>query len=178
MKRIIATIAIALTALSASAQLSKFPQRNEITTIEENEQVVLEVFDAPNDSGHHYYLTVGNLGVGDDVIQFQVDPLFELFIPLGETLEEALETLENLKALYKSAPGDSMEISGCLCLGIPKEDQMEPVTVTYRKVLLSKMLEFSVKRGDAVRATHIGRTNFNSAVSGVKFYKKLHPKEK
>ena len=36
-----------------------------------------------------YYLEVGNMGVGGEVIQINFDPVFVLFIPLGSTIEEA-----------------------------------------------------------------------------------------
>lgn len=162
----------------ASAQ-SKIPQRNEIVSIEQEINGVieeLEVFDSPRDGQHRYFLSVGHLGVGDDFIQMQVDPLFELFIPLGETLEEAQEGLLELKELIKSGKNDVMMLTGCLSLAVPN-DQLEPVKVVCRKLFVSKVLEFSVSRGNYVRATYLDKGDINSLINGVKFYRKLHPKE-
>lgn len=184
MKGLVKTItAIALVALPlvASAQkLSKIPQRNEIITVEiggEDSDECLEVFNSPKDGVNRYYLTVGHLGIGNDVLQVMIDPAFELFIPLGGTVTEALDKLKELQALYKTSPGTSIEVQGCLAFGFPNDEKLETVKVTYRKVLLSRMLEFSVKRGDYIRATHIGKSDFGSVVSGVKLHHKMFPKQ-
>ena len=70
-----------------------------------------------------------------------------------------------------------MEIDGCLSLANPSES-MEPVTVTSRRFIISRLLEFSVKRDEFIRATHIPRSDFNSLVTTVKLYQKIHPNEK
>lgn len=196
MKRLFTILLLFVASLSSFAQLSKIPQRNEIVSIEADEDVadpdflstlskflnggvdIREVFDAPSSDGaHHYWLTVGHLGFGDDIVQVMIDPAFELFIPLGDTLEEAQKTIESIHALFKQPKNSSMEVQGCLCLAFPDKDKLETVTVTYRKPLLSKMLEFTIRRGDLVRSSHVQKTDFGSLVSGVKWYRKLHPKE-
>lgn len=173
------TLLLAALPFLCPAQISKIPQRLEIVSvdlevagIEEN----LEVFNMPTDSLNNYYLSVGHLGIGDNVIQINFDPLFELFIPLGNTLDEALEYLQKLQELYNQPKGTSMEIEGCLAVGVPNE-KLEKVKVTFQKVLFTKLLAFSIEREEYVRATHIPKSEFNSAVRGVKFYKKLHPGE-
>jgi hypothetical protein len=55
---------------------------------------------------------------------------------------------------------------------------MEPVTVTSRRFVTTKLLSFSVQRDDLVRATYISKMDFGSLVLSLKMYKKLHPKEK
>ena len=70
-----------------------------------------------------------------------------------------------------------MEIEGCVRVGIPKEDDFEPVTVTYRKVLVSKQLEFSVKRGDYVSSADLGKSDLASLVNTFKLYRKTHRKQ-
>lgn len=162
--------------VSAFSQNSILRQRLELATVEVNEGAVsLEVFQM-EDNGR-YYLSVGHLGIGDDIIQFQVDPLGELFIPVGETLAESIETLEQLKAFYKEPSGSSMEIPGCLTVAYPG-DEMETVTVTSRKLIFSRLLEFSVQRDSFIRATHISRSDFSSLLTTLKLYRKLHPNEK
>ena len=163
-----------------SAQISNIPQRNALVQIEIDPNSIpseyLEVFDSPVDNVHHYYLSVGHLGFGDDVVQILFDPVFELFIPLGENVTEALETLQTMQALFKEKPDTSIEVQGCLAFGFPT-DELETVKVTYRKVLLSKMLEFSIEREGYIRAAHIAKSDFGSAVRGVKTYHKIHPKQ-
>ena len=116
---------------------------------------------------------------------YQGQPIFltEAFVVYKEGKLYALiggqtsKTLEELKALYKEAPGSSIEVDGNLAVGFPK-DNLEKVTVTHRKVMLSHMLEFSVARGQYIRATHISKSDFGSIVSSVKMYRRIHPKEK
>ena len=176
MKRIISLIFALTLTVAAFGQNPTLRQRMEITQVEVNDGVQsLEVFQM-EDNGH-YYLSVGHLGIGDDIIQLNIDPIFELFIPLGETLAEAVEKLDQLKEFYKEDPRTSMEVDGCLCAAYPN-DEWEPVTVTSRRVILTKVLEFSVKRDDFIRATHIAKSDFASLVAGVKLYKKIHPNEK
>ena len=171
--------------VAAFAQENKLPQRLELVTVDLelgdedsflSTQENLEVFNMPVDGVNHYYLSVGHLGIGDDVIQFNIDPIFELFIPIGDTVAESLEYLQGLQALFKGPKGKSMEIEGCLAAAFP-DDNLEKVTVTYKKVLLTNVLAFSVERQGYIRATHIPKNQFNSLVKSLKFYRKLHPKE-
>ncbi|MBO4416627.1 MAG: hypothetical protein J5801_00740 [Bacteroidales bacterium] len=185
MKKYFLILACLVCSFAAVAQDFKLPQRLELATVdlqvgdddsllraEEN----LEVFNMPIDGENHYYLSVGHLGIGDDVIQFNIDPIFELFIPIGDTVAEAMDNLKELQSLFKGPKGGSMEIEGCLAAAFPN-DNLEKVTVTYQKVLLTKVLAFSVEREGYVRATHIPKSQFNSLISSLKLYRKLHPKE-
>lgn len=179
-KKTIAVLFLAAIPFLSSAQKSKIPQRNEIITVtsgEEGVEETLEVFNMPEGDKNNYFLSVGHLGFGDEVVQVLFDPIFELFIPLGETLEEAQETLLKLQALYKEAPGTSIETEGCLAFGFPTEKR-ETVKVTYRKRLLSKQLEFTLEREGYIRSAYVNKSDFGAIVSGVKFYRKIHPKQK
>lgn len=181
MNRIITIIVALLLAAApaiASAQGGKiFRQTKVIFENEVNEgELRLSVFSIPENGQDHYFAALGNLGIGDDIIQFNIDPVSVLYIPLGSTLSEAQAKLEEIKALLKQPVDASMEVPGCLAVGFP-DDEYETVTVTHRRPVLQHMLEFSVSRGNLVRATHIAGSDFNPLVSGVKFYRKLHPKE-
>lgn len=169
-------LALVLGTVAINAQNSPvFRQRLEIAEVTDEENgLSIEVF-RMQDNGR-YYLSVGHLGFGDDIVQFHIDPVFELFIPLGETLSEALENLKTYQGYYKLESGAGATTVGCLSALYPNDD-FEKVSLTYRKVLLSKTLEFSVERRGAVRATHIPRSMFNSLVASVKIYQKIHPKE-
>jgi hypothetical protein len=147
----------------------------EIATVEHEDGEELQVFYMPEKK--QYYLQAGHLGVGTDIVQVNFDPVYILYIPLGETLEGAQARLEELKAHVKAPRGAVMETQGCLCFGFPNEEELEPVTVTARRLIISRQLEFSVTRGDWVRATFIPRADISALLNGVKIYRKLHPKE-
>ena len=183
MKRFIISLLLAAVPVMVSAQvqqvIDKAAQRLEIVTVETEQGSIastqLEVFQMKDDGS--YWLSVGNLGVGTDLLQIQFDPVFELFIPLGNTLEEALEKLKDLQSLYKKPRLFTTVVDGCLAAMYPNGD-MEPVTVTSRRFVATKLLSFSVQRDDLVRATYISKMDFGSLVLSLKMYKKLHPKEK
>ena len=176
---------LSLLVWSAAAIAQGIPQRLELVTVDlelgDDDSILsteenLEVFNMPIDGENHYFLSVGHLGFGDDIIQFNIDPIYELFIPLGDTVAEAQEYLEKLQTLYKGSKGSSMEIEGCIAAAFPN-DKLEKVTVTYQKVLLTHLLEFSVEREGYTRATHIPKSQFNALIRSLKIYRKLHKKE-
>ena len=183
MKKII--LLLALLVCSAAAIAQGLQQRLELVTVDlelgDEDSLIsteenLEVFNMPIDGENHYYLSVGHLGIGGEVIQMNIDPIFELFIPLGDTVAEAMEYLLDLQTLYKGAKGDSREIQGCFAAAFPNEN-LETVTVTYQKVLLTNVLEFRLEREGPVRATHIPKSQFGALIRSLKVYRKLHPKE-
>ena len=99
MKRFLATLLLASAAAVAFAQNSLIRPRMEIAESEEN-GISLEVFYMDDESPRVYYLSLGHLGVGSDIVQIQFDPLYELFIPLGNTLEESIGKMEEIKEYY------------------------------------------------------------------------------
>ena len=178
MKRIISITFILLWTVAAFAQGNILKQTLDIAEVEINDgQVAISVFNMPEEGQNQYFLCVGTLGIGDDYIQFQVDPVFQLFIPLGNTLEEAQARMEEFKAIAKEPEGTELVTEGCLALANPSTGEIEPVYVTSRRFLLRHIIEFSVKRNGYVRATHITRAQFGSLLNGVKLYRKIHPKE-
>lgn len=177
MKKLLCLLSVLSLSFAAFAQENVIPQRLELVEIEEDEgDVSLEVFQFIKDGQSSYFLSVGNLGIGNEIVQINVDPVFELFIPLGETLSEAMEVLQQMQELFKTGAGSSLEVTGCLAPAFPT-DEREPVKVTSRRLLLSRVLEFSVDRGDYIRATHVPRSSFNSLVTSLKLYRKIHPAE-
>lgn len=179
MKKILTTLfAVALT-VTAFAQGSVWKPTLEIVEVEINDGAVsLSVFDMPEEEQHHYFLCVGTLGIGDDFVQLQIDPVFQLFIPLGETLEESQAKLEEFREIAKASAGTEMITLGTLALANPSTGEYEPVYVTSRRFLIQKLAEFSIKRNGYVRATHISKGDLGTLISGVKFYRKLHKNEK
>lgn len=178
MKRLVSTVFVLAWTVFAFAQGSVWKQMLEIAQVEINDgETTLAVFDMPEEGQHQYYLCLGTLGIGDDFVQVRVDPVFQLFIPLGETLEEAQAKMEDFVGIVKMPAGTEMETIGTLALANPSTGELEPVYVTSRRFLLSRIIEFSIRRDGYVRATHIARSEFNSLLTGVKLYRRIHPNE-
>lgn len=178
MKRIITLLAALLLTAAAFAQHPLLRQRLEIVEIEADADggAPFEVFWMEADGVNHYYLTVGNLGFGNDYFQFHVDPLYELFLPIGDSIADAIGTLTTLKEFFKQPKGSSMEMPGCLAIGAPT-DELQPVKVTFNKALGTRYLEFSIEQADVIRAAFLTKSEIGSLLSGTKFYHKLHPKQ-
>ena len=178
MKRIVSTVLVLAWTVVAFAQGSILKQTLEIAEVEVNDgEVSLSVFDMPEEGQHQYFLCVGTLGIGDDFIQLQIDPVFQLFLPLGGTLDEAQAKLEAFRDIAKEPAGTEMETVGTLALGNPSTGEPEPVYLTSRRFIFQRLVEFSVRRNGYVRATHVGKSDMGSLISSVKLYRMIHPDE-
>lgn len=181
MKKTILLLVLAFIGIGAFAQKSSLlRQRMEIVELEsETSNVNLQVFYMNDENPRVYYLSLGNLGVGVDLVQIDFDPVFELFIPLGGTLEEAIAKMEEIKAFFKLPRQTATELEGSFSAAYPS-DRLQTVTVTSRRLLSSKILEFSLPTdtNGIVRATYVTKGKFGSLLSSLKLYKKIHPKEK
>ena len=86
MKRFISILAFLALSVAAFGQGSLLKQTLEIVELEINDgEKEISVFDMPEGDVHQYFFCAGTLGIGDDIIQFNIDPVSELFIPLGDT---------------------------------------------------------------------------------------------
>lgn len=189
MKRIIIILGILALCSTSFAQSSAqneqqgkqkkgFPVIVDLVQLEdENENMILEIFNMPSDSLNRYYLDVGMLGFGDEIVQLYFDPAHALYLPLGNTLEQAQNVLNEMKGLFSTEPGTYMFKDGCLAFGFPSS-KLEPVKITYHKELLGKSLEFSVEREGYIRATYVSKSNLGSILTSLKLYRKMHPREK
>ena len=176
MKKLLTLALLALLSWGAYAQKPDITRMSEIVEVESGEgEVTLSLFSVPVGDKPGYFLYVGTLGIGNAVIQFNVDPVNKLFLPLGGTLSESMETLQRLQEMYKE-PGSSCEMEACFAPLVP-DDSRETVRVTSRKVLLSRQLEFTLDRGDHLRSTSVVRSDFNTLMFALKGYQKLHPDE-
>ena len=176
-KKSFAILMVALLPVIAFAQTSRFPNRRELVEFnDEDGDLKYEVY-AMDDNGHStYYLCVGHLGFGDNVVQVYLDPVTTLSVYLGDSLAEAVDAIIGLQELVKGDNGATVEKTGYLSLGIP-DDKPETVTITTRKGLLGRSLDFSLDRGDYIRATSLSRSDVNEIAAGLKGYKRIHPKE-
>lgn len=182
MKKLIFSLAFAFVTVFAFAQTSKVLRpRIEIAQVETEDikTVAMEVFYMNDESPRTYYLSLGNLSIGGHIVSIEVDPLFELFIPLGNTLDEAIAKMEEIKAMYKMPKLSTAQIKGNFALAYPT-DELIDVTVTRRQLVTARLLEFSIPTPGSetvVRNTHITKSNFSSLLGSLKIYRKLHPKE-
>ena len=178
MKRFLCILAFLTLGALAFAQGSFWRQIHTIAEVEiEDGEVTLSVFDLPEGDVHQYYLCVGPLGIGDDVVQFNIDPVSQLFIPLGGTLAEAQAKMEEIRGVADRASGEGIETVGTLSVGNPSTGEKETVFLTARRVLLVKHVEFTVKRNGYVRSTVLARSDLGSLLTSVKLYRKIHPRE-
>ncbi|MBQ3440466.1 MAG: hypothetical protein IJG35_10895 [Bacteroidales bacterium] len=175
MKRIVLFFLALTLTVAASAQHYDITKLVEIADVESNDQSILSVFSIPDENGQvTCFLCVGTMGLGDEIIQIDVDPINKLFIPLGSTRTEVMETLEGLKQHFEEPAGTSAEVTGCFAPAIPNENR-ETVTVTSRKVLFSKNLEFKIERDGVIRATYVSRSDFKTLMVNVKLNQRWLP---
>ena len=175
MKRIAVFFVAFTLAVAASAQKYDITKLVEIAEVESNDQSILSVFSIPDESGQPVcFLCVGSMGLGDEIIQIDVDPINKLFIPLGTTRAEIMETLDRLKLHFEEPAGTAVEVTGCFAPAIPNENR-ETVTVTTRKVLFGKKLEFKLERDGVIRATYVSRSDFKTLMVNVKLNKRWLP---
>ncbi len=175
MKRFFAAALAAMLWAGAFAQNNTFPAIDEIAQVENADgDLIADVFSLTRDGQTRYYLNVGALGHGDEVLQVVFDPVSKLYIPLGETFTEAFETMEKLQELYGNEKDTVYETEGNLAPLLPT-DEMETVKITTRKYLFSRKLEFSLEREDHIRATYLSKSDFNNLMFSLKVHRKLHP---
>lgn len=183
MKKFIIALAFASVAiLSFGQNKSIIRPRMEIvkteTEVNGTFNTELEVFYMNDENPRMYYASLGNLGIGGNIVQLEFDPIFELFIPLGGTLEEAVAKLEEIKGFFKMPKKSSTELSGHFSVAYPTGD---PVTVTVtRRQGISKLLEFSIPVSGSenlIRATYLSKSDIGGLLTSLKIYRKMHPKK-
>lgn len=175
MKRFIFLLIGMVTATGLFAQNSSIPMVLDIASVDTDGKET-EVVNIPRDGVNCYYLHVGSMGIGNSIISVDVDPIDRLFVPLGNTLSEAILKMEELKALLKEPKGTSIEIQASFGPLFPS-DSLQAVKVSRFQPLITNYLEFTINQGEFDRIAHISRADFNALLSGVKFYGKIHPDE-
>jgi len=177
MKKVLFILSLLLMPFMASAQNTVLSQVDEIAQVEDGDgNTVLNVINLPENGQNHYWLSVGNLGVGNNIVQIQIDPAFELFLPLGDNLTDAVDAVEELFKQSKEPRGTTIKKKGCLVFAVPSQDKLEEVTVTTRKVLFSRNLEFMLERDGYTRITDVSKSYLSTLSKGMKFYARFHDK--
>lgn len=176
MKKLTFILSSLLLCATLSAQSSKIPVILDIASVEENDEVTAQVVNIPSEGQNHYFLNLGNMGFGDSIIQIDLDPVYFLYIPLGDNLTDAIAKLEQIRTLCSMKKGESTEIEGTFSPLFPDEN-IQPITVTRYKPTLGKKLQFSIQKDGYIRATYLSKMDLSSLISTVKLYKKMHKKE-
>ena len=177
MKRIATLFAALICTTGLFAQTNQLPDVNEIVSIEnDNTGQTVDVVNIPLDGVNRYYLHVGNMGIGDKIIQIELDPLYRLFIPLGNNITDAVAAMEELKTLYKEPKGTMREIQGSFKPFFPTEET-ETVQVYRHQPLLTNQLQFVIERDGYARVAYLAKSDYNALLRGLKFYGKIHPSE-
>lgn len=178
MKKFIITAFVFLWTVTSFAQGTLWRETTEIASVDINDgDVHLSVLNMPEEGRNQYFLCVGTLGFGDDFIQVGLDPVSQLFIPLGGTLEEAQARLEEIKDLAMQEKGTVKEVEGVLTVGNPSMGDPETVYLTARRYFLSRLIEFSVQRNGYLRATHVTKGEMGSLLTSLKIHRKIHPND-
>ena len=177
MKRIATLFAALICTAGIFAQTSKLPVVKEIVSIEnENTGETVEVVNIPLDGVNRYFLHVGNMGIGNKTVQINLDPVYRLYIPLGNNITDAVAAMEELKTLYKEPKGTMREIQGSFKPFFPTEET-ETVQVYRYQPLLTNSLQFVIERDGYERVAHLDKSDFNSLLRGLKLHGKMHKSE-
>ena len=116
------------------------------------------------------------MGIGNKVVQVELDPVYQLYIPLGDNITDAVAYMEELKTLFKEPKGTKREIQGSFKPFFPGEN-LETIQVFKYKPLLTNQLQFVIERDGYERVAYLSKSDFNTLLSGLKFHGKLYPSE-
>ena len=178
MKKAIILFVALFCAAGLLAQTSKLPTVIDIVSVEdENTGDSVEIVNIPVEGVNYYWLHFGEMGIGNRTVQINLDPVYQLYIPLGENITGAVATMEELKTLFKEPNGTTREIQGSFKPFFPGEN-LETVKAIKYKPLLTNQIQFVIERDGYLRLTYISKSDFNSLLRGLKLHGKLHPSEK
>jgi len=178
MKKAIILFVALFCAAGLLAQTSELPTVIDIVSVEdENTGDSVEIVNIPVEGVNYYWLHLGEMGIGNRTVQINLDPVYQLYIPLGENITGAVATMEELKTLFKEPNGTTREIQGSFKPFFPGEN-LETVKVIKYKPLLTNQIQFVIERDGYLRVTYISKSDFNSLLRGLKLHGKLHPSEK
>ena len=157
MKRIASLIVAVICTTGLFAQTNKIPTIKEIVSIEnENTTQAVQIVNIPVDGINHYWLHVGSMGIGNKVIQVELDPFDQ--------------------TLFKEPKGTMREIQGSFKPFFPGEN-LETIQVYKHKPLLTNQLQFVIERDGYERVAYLSKSDFNALLKGLKFHGKLNPSE-
>lgn len=177
MKKIASVILALVCTMGLFAQTDKIPTIKEIVSIDnDNSSQMVQIVNIPVDGINHYWLHVGSMGIGNKIVQIELDPVDQLFIPLGDNITDAVAYMEELKTLFKEPKGTMREIQGSFKPFFPGEN-LETIQVYKYKPLLTNQLQFVIERDGYERVAYLSKSDFTALLNGLKFHGKLYPSE-
>jgi hypothetical protein len=181
MKRILITLALALTTLFAFAQNFPAGMRMEFIEVGQDDNE-FSIFSYKDDDGTiGYYLSLGTnynlLGIfTDDDSNFSLSHFDETCITLGSTPEEANKTLDILLALEDGELGTMAEFPCRMSMGAERlGGSSTAICYVTKRLLQSKRLVFHFTSGGRTAETDLTKSALKSLISGFRLGLKLHP---
>ena len=171
MKRLAMFLAVMLMSVAAFAQANK----RSIASMEVDEKPY-EVFAYDEDGVRGYYLLMGDTGYEVTNEVSLASELLELFVYLGSNVNEAVETMQGIVALYDAPLGDTKMFTGRLGGNLPVGISRD-VRATVQKKLLSKKHQLSFTFiGDKVNVVSwMKKSEAKMLLKFLSSYQKRHP---
>lgn len=183
MKRILISLAIACMALCTYAQ-KNLPVgiRSEITEIEQNDDTfsLFQYKDPDQRVGYYLSLLHTNGSVSFEILEMgntSISSFDECCLYLGENYDQVLETLTGLVDLFSEPSGTTRELEARRSNGAEGLADSITVNCILRKGLLGKHLAIQFEGRKHPAEVQLSKSSVKSLISGVKFYRKLHPEK-
>ena len=185
MKRIIALMALALVCVGVSAK-KEIPAgiRMEMAEYEMNDNVYSLFTYKDDDGSTAYYMSLGREyrlieGSVNNVVNMSLSHIDETCLFMGTTSDEVFKSFDALQALLDQEIGTTLEFRCRQTTGAERLGEEIPAICTVvRRPLEGKRLCFRFVAGKRTAEADIVKSAIKSLRSGLKFYLKLHPKEK
>ena len=183
MKRILISLAIACMALCTYAQ-KNLPVgiRSEITEIEQNDDTfsLFKYKDQDESVGYYLSLLHTNGSVSFEIMEMgntSISSFDECCLYLGENYDQVLEMLTGLVDLFSEPSGTTRELAARRSNGAERLTDTLTVNAVLRKGLLGKHLAIQFEGRKHPAEVQLSKSTLKSLISGVKFYRKLHPEK-
>ena len=172
MKRIIICLALVVWSVASMAQA----WRLECAEVERDDKHY-EVFQyRVQDSLQGYYLGLNTPDrIPGSLITFDV--FTEVCVYLGETLEEAQATLEDMMALIGEEVGTSKEYVARMALGVDLDEKSTTTCTVQKRLLGGHRLCFSFDHAGYTTQNFFRKGDLRSLLLSLKVYRKLHPNQ-
>lgn len=172
-------------ALNVNAQKAVVGMRMEVAEAETTNSsfTIFTYKDSDDDSSFGYYLGLGRefhlseITETTDIIG-NLDLISETCISLGSTYDEAYATLDSILVLYDKDVDTAVRFPARASTGGERLGKPSTATcVVKKKPLLGKRLLFQFVSGRHQAETYLSKTVVKELRMGMKFDKKLHPKQ-
>lgn len=185
MKKLMVAALGIMAAISANAQKAVVGMRMEVAEAETTNSsfTIFTYKDSDDDSSFGYYLGLGRefhlseITETTDIVG-DLNLLSETCICLGSTYDEAYATLDSILVLYDRDVDTAVRFPARAATGGERLGKPSTATcVVKKKPLLGKRLLFQFVSGRHQAETYLSKTVVKELRMGMKFDKKLHPKQ-